>query len=60
MKILLNNQVPKLIKSNNYSCSSCALNKHINGELLCNLLVLPCKNDFEYQLSPNNFDIFQL
>lgn len=60
MKISLNNKIPKLIKSNNYSCSSCALNKYINSKLLCNLLVLPCKSDFEYLLFPNNFDVFQL
>lgn len=63
MKVSLNNKIPKLIQSNDeYACSpKCCLNKQISHEeLLCDLVDLPCKFDYAYRLTEDNFDIFQL
>lgn len=64
MKISLNDKIPKLIPSNDqyYTCSSkCCFNKQISHEeLLCDLVDLPCRLDYAYILTENNFDIFKI
>lgn len=63
MKVSLNNKIPKLILSDDlYKYSpKCYFNKQIfHEELLCDLVDLPCRSDYTFVLTENDFDIFKI